>query len=294
MKLSTQTDVMAKRLGEEQSITALATAGYDAIDISCFEMFDKNSVSPKNLPTYKEYAKKLKSIADDAGVYFNQAHAPFPSSRLGDEEFDKYAYEAIIRSMEFCAIAGVRNIVVHPKHHLTYNEGDNARILKDINVEFYNSLIPYCKDFGITVCLENMWQYDKDRKIIPSACSSLKEFNEYLDLIDSPYVQGCIDIGHATLTGENIPEFINGLGKRLKALHVHDALGNWDFHRAPYMIGGTDWAQVMKALKEADYEGELTFEADNTLIHVSDDLLMPTAEYMVKIGRSLIKMFDNF
>jgi sugar phosphate isomerase/epimerase len=213
---------------------------------------------------------------------------------MDNPEFDKKAYDAIIRSMEFAAIMGVRNIIVHPKQHFTYIYGENPRILRDINLEFYNSLIPYCKDFNITVCLENMWQFDSERKITPSTCSCLQEFNEYIDLIDSPYIQGCLDIGHAIIAKENVAEFIRGIGKRLKALHVHDTMGDWDAHRVPFTLNHFSyWQEIMTALKDAGYEGELTFEADNTLKLVPDSLLIPTAEYMVKIGRTLIDMFEK-
>ena len=128
MKLSTQTDVFAKKFGEEKAVQLLAEVGYDAIDLSCFDMTHKDAPTPKNSSEYISYAKKLKEIAQNSGVYFNQAHAPFPSSSFDDEIFNKNIIEQIIRSMEFCATAGVRNIVIHPKQHLTYSEGDKSRI----------------------------------------------------------------------------------------------------------------------------------------------------------------------
>ena len=298
MKLSTQIDVLGRRCGEEKAIVMLAEAGYDALDISCFDMTHKDAPTPKNTSEYLTYAKKLKKLAEDNGVYFNQAHAPFPSSKFDDSVFDKDISVQIVKSMEFCATAGVRNIVIHPKQHLTYAEGDNKKILKDINLEFYSSLIPYAKDFGICICTENMWQYDdwrsENRKITHSACSTKEEFREYIDMLNSPYLKACLDIGHAFLMGDSIPEFIKVLGSDLKALHVHDTGYNVDLHRLPYTCGGVKWDEVMKALAEIDYDGELTFEADNTLLLMPDDMLMPTAKFMVEVGRNLIKQFDSY
>lgn len=295
MKLSTQTDVFAKKFGEEKAVQLLAEVGYDAIDISCFDMTYKDAPTPKNTSEYLAHAKKLKKIADDCGVYFNQAHAPFPSSKTDDcVEYNKDIIEQIIRSMEFCATAGVRNIVVHPKQHLTYNEGNNKQILKEINLEFYNSLVPYCKEFGICVCTENMWQYDENRKIVHSTCASPEEFKEYIDMINSPYLKGCLDVGHAFLVDEDIPNFIKVLGSDLKALHVHDTGYNIDLHRLPYTCGGIDWETVMEALAAINYDGELTFESDNTLLRMPDEMLMPTAKYMVEMGRHLIRRFESY
>ena len=298
MKLSTQTDIFAKKFGEEKAVEMLAQIGYDAIDLSCFDMTHKDAPTPKNTAEYKAYAKKLKQIAENNGVYFNQAHAPFPSSIFDDDVYNKNIIEQIVRSMEFCAIAGVRNIVVHPKQHLTYSEGDNKKILKDINLEFYNELIPYAKDFGICICTENMWQYDdwksENRKIVHSTCATAEEFKEYIDMIDSPYLKGCLDVGHAFLVNEDIPTIIKTLGNDLKALHVHDTGYNVHLHRLRYSCVGIDWEKVLEALAEINYDGELTFEADNTLIRMPDEMLIPTAKYMVEMGRYLIKQFDKY
>ena len=180
--------------------------------------------------------------------------------------------------------------------YLKYIEDDNARILKEINMDFYRRLIPYCKDFNITVCLENMYQMKKVGEyyqVLPSTCSSPNEFEEYLDELNSPYMCACLDIGHANMLEHNIPDFIKTLGNKLVALHVHEAQGNWDFHRAPYIIGNTKWAEVLKALKDINYVGDFTFEADNTLLRMPDDLLEPTAVFMADIGRSMINKYNN-
>lgn len=293
MKLCTQTDVTAKRYGEEKAIEILAKAGYDAIDISCFDMLDRTKESPKNTDNYVAYAKKLKKIADDNGVTFDQAHAPFPSSLPNADEFNEEVSKKIIRSMEFCGLLGVKNIIVHPKQHLTYREGDNPRILKEINLEFYNSLIPYCNEFDINVCVENMWQYDENRKISHSTCSTAEEFKEYLDLINSDRIVACLDIGHANLMGADLYDFITVLGDKLQALHVHDTGFNNDLHRVPY-VANTDWEKVLKGLADIDYKGDFTFEADNTLIYLPDDLIVPTIEYMVKVGRSMISKIEAY
>lgn len=139
MKISTNTNALAAAFGEEVAIKEIIKAGFDAIDISCFEMLNDDSC-PKLSDNYKEYAKKLLSLTQGTGVYFNQAHAPFPSSKT-DEEFNKKIYEKILRCMEFCSVLGVRNIVVHPLQHLKYADPDSPEILKEMNLEFYNSLI---------------------------------------------------------------------------------------------------------------------------------------------------------
>ncbi len=292
MILSTQTEFLSKKYSIEKTIEILANAGYDAIDFSCFEMTPKDSNSPILQPNYREYAKHVKQVAEDHGIFFNQSHAPFPSS-YPDEQDTKETFDKIVRSMEFASLLGVKNIVVHPKQHLKY--ADNVKELKEMNLEFYNSLIPYCKDFNITVCMENMWQYDVYKHTVNSTCASPEEFREYLDMIDSPYIKACLDIGHANILNLDIPRFISILGKDLAALHVHDTGYDRDIHVLPYFImNSAYWDNILRSLAENDYKGDLTFEADNTLLHLPEELIIPGTEYMAKTGRYMVNRFESF
>ena len=83
MLLSTQTDVVFRTLGEKDGIDVLARAGYDAIDFSMFPM--SHDACPLNTCDIELYAKNLRKMAEDAGLVFNQAHAPFPGWRVGDD-----------------------------------------------------------------------------------------------------------------------------------------------------------------------------------------------------------------
>lgn len=293
MKLSCNTGALIPIIGEEEAIKLLASAGFDALDFSCFDMLrDENS--PKLKSNYREYAKKLLNIANQYGVYFNQAHAPFPSSKP-DEAFTEMAFERILRCIEMCSILGVENVVVHPKQHLKYSEKGNPEKLLEMNLQFYNRLIPYCRDYNVHVAAENMWQYDDNQIISHSTCSKKEEFKQYLSLIDSPWIVGCLDIGHANLMGDDIPQFIHTLGSKLKCLHIHDTGHNVDLHLLPYTVIGEDkWDGILKALAEIGYTGDLTFEADSTLIKAPKKLKLETAEYMEKVGRLMIEKFESF
>jgi len=289
MNISTQTEYLEKKLGIRKALEIIAESGFNAVDLSCFDM--QRDDSPKNQADYLHYANEARHIAECEGLYFNQAHAPFPSSN-GDFLTDKKIFERIVRSMEIAATVGARNIVVHPKQHLTYI--DNVYKLYDMNMEFYSSLIPYCKEFGICVCVENMWQCDRVKTIQHSTCASPEEFKKYLDDIDSPFIRACLDIGHANLVGEDVPKFISTLAPYLAALHTHDAAANWDMHIMPFSVmGASFWQSVAEALKKANYEGEITLEADNTLLHAAEDMLPTASRWMAESARAIADMFEK-
>jgi len=285
MLLSTQNEVLLKTFGFEKAVTILKNAGYDAYDMSLFEMFTKADECPFNKEDYVEYTKGLRAYADSLGMPCNQAHAPFASSQ-GDEK-DEWRFETIVRSMEIASILGAKCIVVHPKIHLPYIT--EKKTLWDMNIAFYKRLIPYCEQFGIKVALENMWQYNhKGKRIIDCVCSRPEEFLKYLETLNSPWLVACLDIGHAALTDEDIPTFIRTLGKKhLQALHVHDVDFRDDRHTLPYTMD-IEWAPVLDALAEIGYEGDLTFEADVFIRKLPAPLVETGVKFMADVGRYMV------
>ncbi len=287
MKISANTSVLTESYTEFEAVKLFAKCGFDTLDLSMTDLWNENS--PKLQANYKDYAKELKSIADSCGVTFNQAHAPYHSS-YQDEDRTKKAYEIITRSMDFAALMGVKNIVIHPKQHLEYTE--NAEALKEMNLEFYNSLIPLCKEYNITVLTENMWHY-RDGHIIHSVCAGPKEFQEYVDMLNSPYIKACLDIGHTFLAKEDIPNMIHTLGDRIYGLHVHDVAVDNDLHTLPYFAAIKNWDSIMKALAEVNYQGDLTFEIKPTKLmpqNITEDYL----KLMHKIGEELKQSFLKY
>ena len=289
MYLVTQTDCLIKSMGEESAIRMLAEAGFDAIDWSFFIYpVEDDCIWWTN--DWKNHALHLKAVADKYNITFRQAHAPFPTS-AGKEPYDTIVMDRIRRSMEISSMLGIKNIVVHPRQHLTYAR--NKQQLFTENVELYRSLIPLCEKLQIHVCAENMWQFDSKRgHIVDSVCASPEEFCAMLDAVDSPWIVGCLDIGHCALVGQDPADFIRAMGPdRLQALHVHDVDHKHDCHTMPF-TQKLDWESICAALGEIGYTGELTFEADNTLAVFPNELLDTAASMMVHTGRYLISRVD--
>ncbi|NLO44882.1 MAG: sugar phosphate isomerase/epimerase [Clostridiales bacterium] len=283
MKISTQTETTAQKLGEETAIKYIAQAGFDAADFSMFGMHDNDDML--NRDNFREYVKRLKSIADDCGIYFNQSHAPFPSYRQGEEEYNKLTYDRIIRAMEISSILGVDIMVVHPTH---ISEKENF----DFNVKFFKSLQPYCEKFGVRVALENMWG-TRDGKKVPNVCSVASDFIRHLDALDRRYFVGCLDLGHCGLVGEDAAEMIRALGHdRLKALHVHDNDFIDDLHYYPFS-GKMDWVSITKALADINYDGVFTLEADGMKKRMPVEFLPKALSYLYDAARQLTSMIES-
>jgi sugar phosphate isomerase/epimerase len=280
MKTSTQTDCLQNTFGIEKAIEIISCVGFDAIDISLFTAdWEENPLSRSD---YKEYARYLKSIAKCNGTYFNQSHAPFPSFKEGNDEYNTFIYPAIVKAIEFSAEIGASQVIVHP-FVMKKNQ-------KKENLKFFNSLLPHCKEYNIKVALENMFGRNKKTgRLVPNVCSTGKELSEYVDALDSKYFTACLDIGHAGLVGETAVNMIHALGHdRLTALHVHDNNMLEDMHTLPF-TRDLDFEAITAALKDIKYSGDMTLESDHFLYDFPDELKVDATRLMAVVAKYLAK-----
>lgn len=277
---------LAKGFTCEEAVEIAAAAGFDALDFSF--KYEKFYGQDTDGDAFKQIFLRLRDLAEEKNLCFNQAHAPMHSSYLDQKETDKM-FGHIVRSMRNASYLGIDSIVVHPKQHLNYAEDGVPEKLFEMNMDFYNRLKPYCEEFNIKVAIENMWQQPAGKKINHSVCSRPEEFIRYIDELNSEWFVACLDIGHACLVCENPANFIRQLEtKRLKNLHVHDVDGIEDLHTAPYM-GIVDWDSVVSALKEIGYDGDFTYEVGNVLINLPKEVFPSGVRHIAEIGRYLMR-----
>lgn len=297
MKISTNTGFSPRLSTLAEAIPLIRSAGFDCFDLSLCDMMSDDN--PFNSPEGLTYARELRKIADDCGIPCNQAHSVYPTSNKNDTPEHILANEKlpgrIRRSLEIAAIVGAKTIVVHPNQHLHWNA--HADELREINRAFYTSLLPACREYGIRVAVENMWQRNHyGNTIVDSTCSTAREFVSYMEMLDPEWFVACLDIGHCTLTDHAPEELIRALGhKHLHALHVHDNDGLGDLHTLPFhpKHAKVDWAAVTDALAEIDYDGELTLEADYFHNNIPRELLPATLRYMAEVARYLANEIDR-
>ena len=286
MKVSQSNGSYLEYFDEKQSVDIMAEAGFDAIDFGFFnEKFYNKETDGEE---FKEKFLELKRYAESKGVLFNQAHAPFPTSTM-DEEETEAIFRNVVRSMRNASYLGIDIIVVHPKHHLRYKEEGNPEKLFEENIKFFKRLEPYCEKYNIRVALENLWQgysFHAGWRVVNSVCSKPDEFVAYLDALNSPWFVACLDIGHSMIVHQDPAEFIKKLGKKyLKALHVHDVEGNDDSHTIPYLGGMGDWDKIANALNAVGYEGDFTMEAVNFLKPLPVELYPIASKMIAETGR---------
>ena len=288
MLLIPHTSPVAEKVGEEKTVELLAKAGFDGLDYSAFHL--RGDDSPLLKDNYKEHCLNLKRIAEENGTRFVQAHAPFQYMDDTAEYFNNFG-KRVIRAMESASILGAEIIVVHPIQNLVYSE--NKYKLYDLNMEYYNFLIPYAEKFGIKIACENMFQCDR-YGICDSVCASPDEFNKYVDDLNSPWITACLDLGHCGVCGRTAQDMIRAMGgERITALHVHDNNGVTDLHQLPGTVS-MEWEEICKALAEIDYKGNFTYETDNFIRYYGEDFLPTALKFMHDCGRYYIAKIEKY
>jgi sugar phosphate isomerase/epimerase len=290
MLVSTCIGTLVKRFGFKKTLDLVKSAGFTAFDLTLCG----NSAfpcAPFDGEDWKETAKEMREYADSIGLPCNQSHAVF-GSWLGAAKPGTDLFEGTVRSMEIAAIMGAKAIVVHPLQYLCYMS--NVDFLRQENLEFYKDLMPYAEKLGIVVLTENMWQGNPNNNcIIQSVCAEAKEFAQYVDMIDSPYMKACLDIGHTILTGESITNMVKTLGRdRLFGLHIHDVDGKSDDHTLPY-TKSVNFDEMIQALAAIDYAGDITFESSKFAVGFPDELVPSALRLLADTGHYFAKAIET-
>ncbi len=285
MKVSTQIEVASRYVGEERAVELIAKAGFDAWDFSMFDMCkfdrDNNCLFPNSHPLagndYLAFARKLKQIGLDNGIVCNQSHAPFPV-RI------KPIRDHLKRAIECTAEAGGEICVIHPDNNKSPEE----------NAEMYLELLPFAKEHGVKIATENMWNWNDETDCArAAACSHHDNFRAHIEAVNDPFLVACLDIGHAEMKGldTTAEQMIHTLGETLQALHIHDNDMWHDSHQIPFSMN-IDFSKVVKALKDIDYKGYFTLEADSYLKKFNADNVADGIKDLYNAVRKMADMFE--
>ena len=279
MYISTEISSYRKQGNLFEVIKLVQDCGFTAYDFSMSGTWAGNELLEAD--DYLERAKEVRKYADSIGFPCNQTHAPFPSARKGNEEYNEEIFPKLVRAIEISGILGAKVCVVHPCNDYTAEE----------NAELYTRLAPYAKKARVKIGVENMWNWFKWGKIgghvMPAACSHQDDFKKHMDLLDKEVFCACVDIGHAEMMhafGTTAPQMIETLGgEYVQSMHLHDVNFTDDNHTLPF-TQAIDYAPVIEALKKIGYKGDITLESNNSTLKVPIELLPAAGRYAAAVA----------
>lgn len=134
------------------------------------------------------------------------------------------------------------------------------------------SLLPQAGASRIAIGIENVWN-----KFLVDPMA----MRDFVDQFKSEWVGAYFDVGNAMLVG--YPEqWIRMLGPRIKRVHLKDfrrSVGTADGF-VDLLAGDVNWPEVMKALREVEYDGPLTAEMIPGYKHCPEVIIETTSRAM--------------
>ena len=297
IKISVQTGGPEEALGIDKAYKLIAECGFDAVDANIDHLVSYSSIVEKKVPDYMlgdtfdvELVRPWKDAAKKYGLDNYQAHAPFPSYLYNEPEYNDLLIKMLENTIRACDYIDCRNLIVHP-FFTNYENRLDPRTEWEVNIERYSALIPAAKEYGVTICLENMFTAYRG-KIMASVCDKAEDACRYIDALND--IAGaktfgfCLDTGHLLLVGGDIKNTMATLGDRITAFHVHDNNGINDQHLAPYM-GVQDWDAFVDGLRAIHFDKTMSFETFNVWNVVDKELCPTMLRYIAEAGRMFAK-----
>lgn len=256
------------RIPMQEGPAVLRAAGFEAIDINfCGTIYDEPERHEPILDRddWKKGLEQVMRACADNGLPIPVSHLPYFNYALPDAGKLARNNAMMYRAIEATAFVGAKYAVIHPFR----DAGGNTLIRGTVEkLSAYNDA---AKKAGVTLCVENMFT------------TTAEQLCQIADALESGI---CWDVGHGNYGGHDQHAAITLIGKRLKTVHLHDNNGKGDQHLPPYM-GTIDWPGIVRALREAQYEGEFNFEVGAARLPMS--ARADYYQYIVHTAQNLIR-----
>ncbi len=310
MKISIQGYATTQRFDMDTAYKMIKEAGFEAIDWAIDQQWQDGKQRPcwdrpliasgKNLKPDTIYNEDIDKIIEHYqpeidtikkyGLTITQAHAPFYNYSSKSLAFADNAIETYKKALKLCAHAGCPRLVIHGYSRQVAETVLNDNDIHIANMKMYAELIPTALETGVMILLENLFAFDPiNRREYAGTCSDPYDAIAYIDTLNEMAGRECfglcLDTGHLNLVNGYIPEYVQKLGGRIKALHIHDNNGTSDQHLACY-TGTIRWSDFYKALKQIGYTGDLNFESFKQIdkARCDDEMVMPSLKFMYECG----------
>lgn len=302
-RIAVQTGGPEERYGIDKTYQKVKEWGFDAVDVNLDHLLPGKDIIAGNIPEVlvrggtecMELFRPWGEASKHFGIDNYQAHAPFPSLvHPLDSKTNQRMVAVLQNTLRGCNEINCRNLIIHP-----FFLGYDHRLVPDdewnINLEYYSRLIPVAKEYGVTICLENMFTRH-DGKIYAACCSDIGEATRYIDelnrLAGSRVFGFCLDTGHMLLCGLDPFDTVTRLGDRICAFHLHDNNGWDDQHLAPYM-GILDWNRFCDGVRKIGYDKTLSFETFNVWNRMDPSVSDEMMRYIAACGRCFAKKISE-
>lgn len=205
------------------------------------------------------------------------------SPTSNDPAVRERAHANAVRQLECANLLGVSAILLVPGTVGTgfWGGQDDYVYYEDAwkrCVEQLKALAPVAEQCGVVIGVENVWN---------NLLLSPKDVLSLLDEVGSPWVQAYLDIGNTVKFG--FPEmWVRMLRGRIIRVHIKDfkrSIGTLDGF-CDLLCGDVDFPAVMRELRDAGYDADITAEMNNAVCcHADNRVARASAAMDVILGR---------
>lgn len=288
MKIGIMIDIYDKAYGRfgDDKYKKLREHGFSCID---FNMAHTDTPI-YNLPENEsdEILLKERKLMENAGIEVSQVHGPWrwPANDFSDED-RKERMEKMKKSIRMTSVIGCKNWVIHPIMPFGIEDmktGDEEKTW-NMNVEFMTELVKTAKEYGITVCFENM-------PMVNFSLGSPEQILNFVKTINDENFKICLDTGHVSVYNNlSVGEEVRRLGDYIKVFHIHDNMFGNDLHLPP-RFGIIDWEDFSKSIKDINFNGCFSLETVPPETLPTDIFEQMCINY-AKIAEDIIKTIEN-
>ena len=221
---------------DEEQMKKLKDLGFDGIEGSAPGLKAeamKKACTKHNLPMH-------------GVVYSKHWHTRLSDANPQVREKSREGLAQAIR--ESHAVGGTSVLLVPGK---VTGANENHQHVWDRSIEQIRQVTPLAQELKIHVLIETVWN---------GFCYKPEQFRDYIDAIDSPWVQAYYDIGNMQKFAPS-HEWIRILGKRTVKLDIKDWGSKNGF--CPLGRGDVDWKKVRHELENIEFTGWATREGSD-------------------------------
>lgn len=298
IRIGVQTKGLLPCIDTMRAFETIRNAGFDCVDFNLDSFLPNSSLYSGQINSFFDFSVRelnllfgeYKAQMDSVGLKASQMHAPYPIWVDNRKEQNDYVMTNVIpKSLAIAKIMEIPWVVIHPmKMQKFYGKDEEIRK----NIEYYKTLVPMLKEYGVGVCIEDLYESVGGR-IIEGPCADVREAVYYIETLNDYAGEElfglCLDTGHLQLTKQDPVPYIHSIGSKLKVLHLHENDSANDVHQMPFTYGyneddGLDWQAIAHAFSDIGFDGTLSFETFPCAKAFPKDMLPITLGTIYAIG----------
>ncbi len=233
-------------VSETLALAAERGLGVELMSFAYPDILDENFKT-----TINDLVPRLKVIKGPITI-----HGPFFDMNPGsiDERINTLVRHRYTQGLEAAAAIGAKRMVVHA-NFLSAIRNDFYRVgWHDRNVRFWADFAEIARTYGITICLENMWEFH------PAIIAKL------LQEVNHSALAFCLDVGHSFLFSDEditLKDWLHTLKPWLIHTHLNNNNGSIDEHHGfNYPNGVLNYRAILPQLRALSPTPMMVLEMD--------------------------------